>query len=276
MLFIILCFTASFIFCERVEYFPDKPIYPDTTYVLAHRGGGDFDIGNTLEGCKYGLNYLSGIECDIQRSSNNSLWLNHSPYLPGCGNTSENCFASVSDYSIKLTDSCLGPDLNFTQLDTIFKFMHDYYPEKFISIDVKAWEPCDIQHINLTGEMNEMAQKIIDLTVQYNLHNKVLVESETGDFLYYLAKHTNFIETYLSTNGDFELGISRALHGGFSGISFKYKFRDSLTEEHIELVHRKGLKIQLWTISDTNSLKEAKRLKPDFIQTDLVRYASGM
>ncbi len=271
-----MCSSTAFFSCDRVEYFPDRPLYTDTTYLLAHRGGGDFDIGNTLESCKHGLAFLSGIECDIQRSSDNSLWLNHSPYLPGCGITGENCFASVSDYSIVLADSCLGPEVNFTRLDSIFKYMHDFYPEKFISLDVKAWEPCDIQHFNLTREMNEMARKIIDLTVQYQLQHKVMVESETGDFLYYLKEHTNFVETYLSTNGDFELGISRALHGGFSGISFKYKFHDSITQKHIQLVHRKGLKIQLWTISDTNSLKEAIDLKPDFIQTNLVRYASEM
>jgi hypothetical protein len=37
-------------------------------------------------------------------------------------------------------------------------------------------------------------------------------------------EHSSFIETYLSTNGDFELGVSRALNAGFSGVSFKYKY----------------------------------------------------
>lgn len=80
--------------------------------------------------------------------------------------------------------------------------------------------------------------------------------------------HTNCIETYLTSFGDFELGISRALDAGFSGISFKYKFKEPILKEQIDLLHRKGLKIHLWTVNDTNDIKEAISLNPDFIQTD--------
>lgn len=254
--------------CERVEYFPDKPISVSQTHILAHKGGGYFDKGNSLAACMHGFTKLDGIECDIQRSDDNTIWLSHSPLTVACDSYKEECFASLSDRSIIEIDSCLGNQVNYTQLEAVFSYMSTYYPEKYISLDVKAWSPCRSSGVNITKQMNQLAAKIIELTVKYKLENQVMVESQTGDFLYYIKKHSNFIETYLTTFGDFELGVSRALDAGFSGISFKYKFQEEITKEQIDLIHRKGLKIQLWTVNDANSMIEAKSLGVDFIQTD--------
>jgi glycerophosphoryl diester phosphodiesterase len=269
---LVIIFCIIFQTCERVEYFPDKPIVVEKTHFLVHRGGGEFDEGNTYKACIYGLPLLDGIECDLQKSRSNTLWLNHSPLISSCGTFAENCFASLSDNSIIQIDSCLGVDKDYTTLERIFAYMHDNYPNKYISLDVKAWSPCDIAGLNITQEMNEMGQAIINLTIKYNLQHKVMVESETGDFLYYVKTHSSFIETYLSTNGDFELGVSRALNAGFSGVSFKYKYLETITKEHIDLIHKKGLKIQLWTLNDSIDMAEALALKPDFIQTDNAEY----
>lgn len=265
---IILAVLFILIQCKRVEYFPDKPIHFSQTMMLGHRGGGYLDEGNTLAGSKYGLSLMHGIELDIQKSKDNGLWLNHSPTIINCDTTYSNCFASVSDAKIREINECMNEQLVYTQLDSVFKFMHDYYPDKYISLDVKAWEPCEFSRSNLIDEMNDMAQSIIDLTKKYQLQNKVVVESETGDFLYYIKSNCNFIETYLTTLGDFELGSSRALHAGFSGISFQYNIREEITKEHVDLIHRKGLKIQLWTLNDTAEIRNAMQLNPDFIQTD--------
>jgi glycerophosphoryl diester phosphodiesterase len=154
------------------------------------------------------------------------------------------------------------------KLETLFDYVSKNYPEKFISLDVKAWSPCELVGINIIREMNKMAQEIIDLTFKYHLEGRVMVESETGDFLYYIKKHSDGIETYLTTLGDFEMGAARALEAGFSGISFQYKFKESVGKEQIDLLHRKGLKIQLWTVLDSATLVEAKSLAPDFVQTD--------
>ena len=264
----LLMLSLFLVSCERVSYFPDKPIVEPKTFLLAHKGGGYFDKGNTLEGCIHGLTQLDGIECDIQRSADNTLWLSHSPLTLPCENSKEKCFASLTDNSIIEVDSCLGKQFNYTQLETVFSYMSTHYPEKYISLDVKAWTPCDVSNVNITRQMNQLAQEIIDLTVKYHLENQVMVESQTGDFLFYIKSHSDFIETYLTTFGDFEMGISRALYAGFSGISFKYKFQEDIVREQIDLLHRKGLKIQLWTVNNSNDLQEAKNLGADFIQTD--------
>lgn len=254
--------------CERVKYFPDKPLAVSGTRFIAHKGGGDSDGGNTYAGCKYGLDMLDGIECDVQISSNNTLWLSHSSMVGACGGRSERCFASSSDAAIAAADSCRSAGEAYARLEDIFRLMSDSYPGKIISIDAKAWVPCQAKKANIIKEMNGVARAIIGLTEKYHLQNRVMVESELGDFLYYIEQNCDFIETYLTSFGDFELGISRALQGGFAGISFKCGYKEILTKEHIEMMHRKGLKIQLWTVNDTADINEYVGMKADIIQTD--------
>jgi glycerophosphoryl diester phosphodiesterase len=273
---LILLFYLSFIGCQRVEYFPDNPIVVEHTIFLAHHSGGDLDKPNTLKAAKYGFENLPGIECDIEMGLNGSLWLDHSAYLPACGSFKETLYADASDNQIIELDTCLGNEINFYRLDSVFMYMSKNAPDKLISLDVKAWKPSNVLTENIISQMNKLAQAIINLTLKYNLSNRVMVESETGDFLYYIRSHSTGIETYLSTLGDFELGVSRAINGHFSGISFKYQFKEEISKEHIDMIHRKGLKIHLWTLNDTNIIKEALLMKPDFIQTDNIIFAKQL
>jgi glycerophosphoryl diester phosphodiesterase len=255
--------------CYRVEFYPDDPIDEVVTRVLAHKGGGgSFGEGNSFEACVYGLSLMDGIEVDVQRGEDNQLWLSHSSKLPPCGPFKSSCFASLASSEIIQIDSCLGKETNFATLDTLFAYVAKNYPNKFLSLDVKAWSPCEVNDINITREMNQLAARIIELTQTYGLKHMVMVESETGDFLYYIKTHSDFIETYLTSFSDFELASSKALDAGFSGISYHFKFGETIVKEQIDLIHRKGLKIQLWTIYSAEDLNEAIALGPDFIQTD--------
>ena len=256
--------------CERIEYYPDRPLIFEGTYIIAHQGGGTFDAGNTFEACKFGLERADGIEVDIQKDANDRLWLSHEAVLPACGDLDGTCFAALNTNTVVELDTCLGNSINYTPLETVFAYMSIHYPEKFISVDVKPWSPCEVASLNIIRQMNRMGQEIIDLSRKYNMEHRVVVESEVGDFLYYVKTHSDKIETYLVTLGDFELGMSRALDAGFSGVSFQYNIAEPVTKELVELMHRKGLKIQLWTIEVAADMDGARALNPDFIQTDVL------
>jgi glycerophosphoryl diester phosphodiesterase len=251
-----------------MQTYPDQPLAEVKTIVLGHRGGGFFDRGNTLEGCIYGLQHAGGIEVDIQISGNESLWLDHENKLAACKLLEEACFSETSDSEIEEYNICLGEDARIYKLDTILAFMKKYYPDKYVSLDAKAWSPCSISELNMIRKMNMLGKAIVDAAKKYDLSNRILVESENGDLLYYLKVNAPDISTYLSTNGDFELGASRALKAGFTGISFKFKYDEEITKEHVEMIHRKGLKIQLWTVDEPDDMQEALELNPDFIQTN--------
>ncbi|MBW8050388.1 MAG: glycerophosphodiester phosphodiesterase [Cytophagales bacterium] len=250
--------------CKKINYHPDKPYKDVKTMFLAHKGGGSsIQPENTLNAVKYGLNKLNGVEVDIQLSKDGTIWLSHSASLEKCGIIDPGLFAETTDMVIIEIDSCKGDSLDYSMLKDIFQYIAEYYPEKYISLDVKASE----NSLSALGILNDIADEIIDLVDMYKINN-VMVESETATFLSYLKKNSNGIESYLATFGDFERGMGIALQKGYSGISFKYKFNEEISSDHISLLRKKGLKIQLWTVNSEDDLLEAISINPDFIQTD--------
>jgi len=260
-----ICFSS----CKKIKYYDHKPITDVQTKVLAHKGGGNSEYQeNTLASAQYGLSLMDGIEVDIQLSNDRTLWLSHTSILPACTGVTADCFSSARDFEIIQLDSCLGNDFTFSTLDSVFSFLKTYYPEKCISIDVKAWNPCNVGTSDILGLLNVIAEEIIKLVTKYSLQDHVMVESETATFLNFIKRHSSGIGIYLATMGDFERGIGLALQSGFDGISFKYKFDEEITAEHVEMIHKKGLRIHLWTVNEEADIIEALSLIPDFIQTD--------
>jgi hypothetical protein len=172
---------------------------------------------------------------------------------------------------IEQLNICNGTSIVYFRLEDIFALMANLYPDKYISLDVKAWEPCDVSSSDIIGMMNSIADEIIYLIQKYNLHH-VMVESQTGTFLNYVKNHSSGIECYLTSLGDFERGMMLALESGYAGISFKYQFKEEITQEHVQMLRKKGLKIQLWVVNDEADLSEALFINPDFIQTDNIDF----
>jgi len=272
--YILLILFSLIYSCQKIKYYPDKDYLEVTTMIIAHRGnGGNTSFqNNSIKGAEYGLMYADGIEVDIQLTKDRTIWLSHNAELPDCGGKSYDCFPEVYDYEIIELDSCNGIEKNYYKLEDIFILMSTTYPDKYITLDVKMWGPCAFTSVNVFGVMKVIADEIIKLTNKYNMHNKVMAESEVASFLIYLQDNSDGIETYLSAWGDFERAMQICLEGGFNGISFKYKFDEEIGVEHIQLIRKKGLKIQLWTINSEENIKEALSINPDFIQTDNLNY----
>ena len=261
--------------CEKIYYYPDRPIENVETIFLAHCGSGNPELErNTLDAAKHGLKRLDGIEVDIQLSKDRTIWLSHDVKLPECNGIRLPCFPEVYDDEIIELDTCLGAAFTFTKLNEILQFVSDSFPQSYISLDVRAWNPCKFTSLEITGIMNVIADQITAASNFYQLQENIIVESEVASFLNYLKKKSgNRIKCYLTTLGDFERGMLLALKAGYEGISFKYNFDEYITVDHINLLHKKGIKIQLWTLNDEEIIDEALLLHPDFIITDNVDYA---
>ncbi len=266
ILILILIFLDS---CKKIKYYPDTDFVEVKTKILAHRAGGNSQfIENSLEAARNSFPLADGIEVDVQISKDRTLWLAHDADLPDCGGVFYDCFPEVSDDAIMRLDSCRGDAKYYSSLEEIFSLMATSFPEKYISLDVKAWVPCAFTSSDILGVMNVIGDEIIRLTKKYSLQNYVLVESETATFLNYVKRNSTGIGCYLAANGDFERAMQLSLESGFQGISFKYKFKEEISADHINLIRKKGLKIQLWTVNSEDDLNEALLINPDFIQTD--------
>ena len=264
--------------CEKIYYYPDRPLEDVETLFLAHRGSGNPELErNTLDAAKHGLKRLDGIEVDIQISKDRTIWLSHNVILPECNGKKLPCFPEVYDKEIIELDTCLGTSYTFTRLNEILQFMKDSFPQSYISLDVKAWNPCKFTSLEITGILNVIADQIVAAANFYQLHENILVESEVASFLNYLKKKSNNrIKCYLTTLGDFERGMLLALKADYEGLSFKYNFDEYITAEHVNLLHKKGITIQLWTLNDEEIINESLLLHPDFIITDNIDYAVNL
>jgi glycerophosphoryl diester phosphodiesterase len=271
MVFFIILLCA----CDKIKYYPDKEYQEVTTKILAHKAGGGGSCpfqDYSVKAAETSLHIVDGIEVDLQISKDRTIWLCHDAGLPDCGGVVYKCFPETSDNQIISLDTCNGSAFDFYRLEEIFMLMSDSFPGKTISLDVKAWEPCAVTSSDITGIMNVIADEIIRLTKKYNLGGSVMVESQTATFLNRIKRNSSGIECYLTSLGDFERAMQLCLQEGYAGISFKYKFKEEITEEHIQMIRRKGLKIQLWTVNIEEYLNEAISINPDFIQTDNIDF----
>jgi glycerophosphoryl diester phosphodiesterase len=268
-IFIIIIFLE--ISCRKIYYYPDRDLGTPEPAFIAHAGGGICNYEpNSFEAVVFGSAAYDGIELDIQLSKNGTIWLGHDPELKACNSHGVKCFRASTDSYIENLDSCLGPNKDYTRLAEVFEYMTKNYPEKPISLDVKAWVPCGVSDLNILRELNKLADAIIVLKNKYK-PTHLMVESETAQFLNYLKDNSSGIECYLSTWGDFERGMLITLKRKLDGISFKYKYKEEITADHVRLIHRKGLKIQLWVVDDSTDMKEAISINPDYIQTDILQ-----
>lgn len=266
---ILVIITTIFFSCSKIKYYDDSPIKNNSTKVLSHRGAFD-EPGyqeNTLESAILGLNKLDGIEVDIQISSDNTLWLGHDKEVMDC-NGKERCFNLISDNFIYELNTCQN-GTKHSKLEDVFEYMNESAPNKYISLDVK-YPSCDDGSIN--DRFDKIASEIVRLVNKYELHGRVLVESSKTAFLKEIKKKSNRIELYYLAWDNFDMGLAKALENDLDGISFQYDGREILTHEHIELVHRKGLKIQLWTVNHVPVITYVYSLKPDYIQTDSLTF----
>lgn len=274
--FLAICFTICS--CHKIKYYQDRPYKDTVTLILAHKAGG----GNyapfqeySIDAARRSFALMDGIEVDLQISKDRTIWLSHSADLPLTGST-YNCFPEVTDRQIVELDSSNGSNSSYYRLEDIFALMAQDYPHKYISLDVKSWEPCAVSSANVLGVMNVIGDEIIRLTHKYKLQNYVMVESETASFLNFIKERSSGIDCYLTSLGDFERAMLLSLQEGYTGISFKYNFKEQLSADHIQLLRKKGLKIQLWTVDDVPTIEEAISIHPNFIQTDNLEYFESL
>ncbi len=272
-LFLLFCVLLG---CEKIKWYPDlQDDFNVETQILGHRGAGAVNAvhkENSLSAAHEGLSVLDGIEVDVQISKDRTLWLSHDIMVPTCSGISQLCFPETRDSVIARVSKCSGSESLTCKLEDVFLLMRDSFAKANISIDVKAWTPCDVKSSDILGMMNLIAEQIIFLAETYNLDGRVLVESETTNTLHFIKKRTDAIECYVTSFGDFERAMQICLEGGFNGISFEYKALEEIGRNEVGLIRRKGLKIQLWTVNNEETIIEAMSINPDYIQTDNLDY----
>jgi hypothetical protein len=158
---IVIVPLVLFISCERVKYFPDNPVDFEKTYLLAHRGSGARDDGNTLNGCILGLNSL---DCYRMRYPGGAIKNHLDEPCIGIGIVWRICrrfFYRFNDDRIVEIDSCLGLEKTFSQLERCLIYGREILPTNIYSLDAKPWFPCEVITLIIIRQMDQMANEII-------------------------------------------------------------------------------------------------------------------
>lgn len=254
--------------CKKIKYYEDKAIAIEPPKKIVHRGGrSQFHLENTLGGIRRSLREFDGVEVDVQISKNETIWLSHSSDVFNCDKKLK-CFPETNDIEIKSILSCNGIDLAYTDLESVFQFVLDSFPNKPICIDLKGWAPCSVNSVDIEGMLRREGEIIIELAQKYGLAKNLLFETETTSVLDYLLSKKSGAGVYLTSYGDFERAVLIALKQKYSGISFKTNIGEKLYKDKIDLLHRKGLKIIVWNLQSKDEIQFYEDILADYIQFD--------
>lgn len=246
-----------------MEYFSPRDVTLANTIVLAHKASGNSSTlrENTLEAVAYSFDHLDGVEVDIAISKDYGLWLTHDSKVKAI----DKYFINVKDEEISDIKDDNGAQY-YNRLEEVFKYMIDLNQDKYISLDVKY--PFELI---TTKTFKKVAEKIGALVKEYNLQNKVFIESNSLFFLKEIKRQKQGMGTYFMCWGNYEKGVGEVYQNQLTGISFDYGRDDELVTESVDLAHELGVKVLVYTIND-DEIKPVYNLGVDIIETDNIDF----
>lgn len=221
--------------------------------VLAHRGGSLESYENTIESFHYSKNIgCKFIETDVQLSSDGIPYIFHDDtFLRLLGkNIIFNSLDSSEIDKLRLFENHPIP-----KLDTVLKT----FPDLYFQIDVKT---------------DEVALPTLEVIKKNNAMNRVCIASFSSKRLQNVYKKYPEICLSMGPNEVLKMLLSsfglyrKSIIGDCLQIPIYQYGIKLVTKRFVEFVHKKGLKICVWTINDETTFKNLIDIGVDGIITD--------
>lgn len=216
--------------------------------------------GNSFESIETVLNIgADGSEIDVQITKDSVLVIFHDKEL----SKKTNCQGMVRDYHWTEIDSCtyhssISESIYMITVDNLFSRIpniQDYY----FSFDCKFYPKDDETLIDYYRQFVYAIKHVID---NYNMHNKVLIEAGSTQFLQILKQ--NEVQALQFITGK---GIADAIFIAEELNLYGIGIGSAITRKDIELAHEKGFRVMTWIPKTKRANVKAIRKNPDFIQT---------
>ena len=228
-----------------------------TPIAIAHRGGSNLGIENTMEAFENAINIgFKTLETDIQVTNDNKLVVFHDLTLNRLTNTK----GMVKDKTwnelkkIKILGKC-----NIPLLSDIF----DKWPKIKINIDPKNDECIDC---------------LINFIKEYNCFEKICIGSFSGKRLEKLRQ--KFGPKLCTSAGPFEvlrlkasslINLSTSIDANCVQVPLKYYGIKIIDENFIKFCHSQNLMVHVWTINDILEIERLLDLGVDGIISDNIQ-----
>jgi len=253
------------------------PIHESITKYLGHRGSGSDSWGgkdplfpqeNTYDAIILGSQMLNGAEMDIQMSTDGTIWIWHDDKINNSLPQSDISLPCLNDSEIV---SLLPSGKIINKLDTVLQWLSNT-PNKEFSLDVKGYFT-SCSSLNLVAYFDEMTDSLTAMLTRYNLMDRVKVETDYQYFLDVMKTKSPNVETYLLAYGNLNSAINTTLIKDYDGVSMAFS-DNSLNVTNMKRLRDNGLKIQLWSLYNTDDVNNILIYEPDYIQTGLLNELS--
>ncbi len=196
--------------CHKdTSHYPEKANPYTSTHFLAHKTGGGSNNPykeNTLEAAIYGFAHLDGVEADIQKSRDGTLWLYHDEIIK-TKDGKDKRIPGLTDNEIR--DIITDCKLQLNTLEELLQWKQENNNKDYISLDIKSWLPT--KYSNTQGYLIEVADAICLLSKKYKCGTFLLTECENAYCLKRIKEKDADIACFLCSYGDYDLGAYRAL-----------------------------------------------------------------
>ncbi len=228
--------------------------------MVAHRGSCSLEIENTAAAFVAAANrsYFA-VECDVMKTVDGKYIVCHNndtAYVAGDRLTiAESSFDTLRSLKLfNLTQSGKVKDRNDLRLATMEEYImicknyekHAFLEIKFSATEDDLREICEtirsydyLEHVTFLGN----APELIKLRTLYPEQSAQLLGWELTD---------EFLDTMVKYHLDF-------------GVSHK-----KLTKEQVDLMHSKGIKVNVWTVDDKDLAEELAAWGVDFISSNIL------
>lgn len=229
-----------------------------STGIVAHRGGGQLAVENTIAGMQaaIALDDVTGSEFDVQRTSDGAYIINHDTTFKRLANDkrrpSQMTLAEVQ--SLRLHDT-FYPDGEGERVATLEEML-DTAKDKITPF------------IELKGETadKQMADDVVKMLEDKQMLDQAVIISLSYDLIDYIETHWPQVTT------GYILSVSI---GDTSKLATDYLIveEETASNETIAAIHEQGKKVIVWTVNNSSEQEKFLQTKADLILTDRVTQA---
>ena len=258
----------QFLSCQKPETIPVENLSGNVVGILGHGGRGQHFMvpQNSLASVKKALTYEGvGFEIDVQLTQNNAIAVFHDKYLDG----STKCEGMVRNFTTNAIIDCeysssalsrLRATHNISMLEKILHYATKSEPKTQISLDVKLY--ADSSEDRQTY-IETFAKRLVETVEAVYPVNKVFIECPNAEFLKTVQELNPDLRLFAYQ--DFEQALRTAVENGFYGITLAHKKTNS---DQVKLAHSKNIRVMLFGIGSTSSVRAAISYSPDYIQVE--------
>lgn len=242
---ILTSFAALTVNAFFEELFPNQI----KTGVIAHRGGGNEGVENTVSGLNTAFQLgANGSEIDIQRTRDGHYIVNH-----------DNTFQRTAGDNRKPEE---------LTLEEIRKLSVNGEPVATFEEMLEASRAKLLLFVELKGNSadRQMADDAVRIIREHGMEKEAVLISLKYDLINYIETTYPDMETGYLTFLSF--GDTASLNCDYIGLE-----EESATSETIDLIHMENKKVLVWTVNNRNTQRHFLLTKADAIITDNVKQA---